>query len=82
MLVIGALLPAPTPLPFGSCDLVVDPRIALGYLTDASGAATVPFGIHANLAGLDVNFQAVVLGFDPANAPTLVASNTENLVCQ
>jgi hypothetical protein len=82
VLVVGALLPAPTPLPFSTCDLVVDPRIALGLLTDANGAASVPFGIHANLAGLDVNFQAVVLGFDPANAPTIVASNTENLTCQ
>ncbi|MBL8899647.1 MAG: hypothetical protein JNM84_18595 [Planctomycetes bacterium] len=82
VLVVGALLPAPTPLPFSRCDLLVDPRIALGLVTDANGAATVPFGIHAQLAGLDVNFQAVVLGFDPANAPTIVASNTENLTCQ
>jgi hypothetical protein len=82
LMVVGSALPAPAPLPFGTCDLFVDPRIALGFLTDASGAAALPFGIHANLSGLDVNFQALVLGFDPANQPALVASNTENLSCQ
>ncbi|MBK9387785.1 MAG: hypothetical protein IPN34_23460 [Planctomycetes bacterium] len=82
VLTVGALLPAPAPLPFSTCNLLVDPRIALGLVTDVSGAASVPFGIHARLGGLDVNFQAVVLGFDPANAPIIVASNTENLTCQ
>lgn len=81
LMVIGNQLRAPAALPFSRCDLLVDPRITIGFVTDAAGAATMPFGIHSNLRGLDVNFQAVVIGFDPARNPTVAASNGENLTC-
>lgn len=82
VVVVGDALAAPMPLPFSRCDLIVDPRIAVGFLTDGNGAGNVLFGIHNSLSGLDVNLQAVVLGFTPAGGPSVSASNAENLVCR
>lgn len=81
---VGDQLTTPTPLPAGTCNLLIDGRrFFLGWLfhTDATGAASVP--IPTPRTAITVSFQAVIGTNDPVtNARTLVASNGTELVCQ
>lgn len=83
ILVVGTAAAAPTPLPLGSCQLLVDPGTNGGlraFATDGNGDATLRFRVRA--VPFQFDFQALSFGLDPSGAGVLGSSNALNLVCQ
>lgn len=82
--VAGDQATTPTPLPMGSCNLLVDGRRFFHFLlfrTDATGAASIP--MRTPRAAMTISFQAIVMSLDPTTQTrTAAASNGTELVCQ
>ncbi|MBM4062973.1 MAG: hypothetical protein FJ265_18040 [Planctomycetes bacterium] len=84
ILVGGVPATTPVPLPFGTCQLLVDPNGAGGglrsFLTDASGAAAFVYRLRA--VAFTMDFQAITFGFDVNNNSVLGSSNALNMTAQ
>ncbi len=82
--IAGDQATTPTPLPLGTCSLLVDGRRWFHYLafrTDAAGAASIP--VPTPRTTVTMSFQAIVLSLDPVtHARSAVASNGTELICQ
>jgi hypothetical protein len=83
IMAVGGTAATPVNLPFGTCQLLVDPNSAGGglrsFLTDASGAATLDFRVRA--APFTTNFQAITFGFVGTNG-VLGSTNALNMTAQ
>jgi len=83
-LAMGDRAMTPTPLPIGSCALLIDPTPRMTwslFQTDGSGQAAVR--MRAPAAAVTRSFQALVWDFDRATQTrTIDASNGTEVVCQ
>lgn len=79
-------VPATTPvnLPFGTCQLLIDPNGMGGgmrsFVTDATGGATFVYRLRA--MPFHIDFQAVTFGFGPNNTSVLGSTNALNMTAQ
>jgi hypothetical protein len=80
----GAPATSPVPLPFGACQLLIDPAGRGGgmrsFVTDANGAATFVYRVRA--IAFTIDFQAVTFGFGPNNTSLLGSTNALNMTAQ
>lgn len=84
ILVGGLPAATPVPLPFGTCQLLVDPAGPGGglrsFVTDANGGAAFVYRLRA--IAFQIDFQAVTFGFGPNNTSLLGSTNALNMTAQ
>lgn len=81
VMVLGQPAAAPTALPFGSCQLLLDTSGGLSsFSTDLNGDATVT--LRARAVAFTMSFQAVTFGFDALGQSVLGSTNVQGLTCQ
>lgn len=84
ILVGGTTAPTPIALPFGTCQLLVQPAGAgsgmRSFVTDATGGAVFVYRLRA--AAFAIDFQAVTFGFDANSNSVLGSTNALNMTAQ